>query len=166
MWLSREAETGQKWGRAFVHESGHAVMAVLQEISCSGIYYNLTEDKFCNVPDLPDADAYTRRDYLYLTAGTAAENLIYGDPGDGANLDKECYFENPAAPSWEKTFNESEQILSASLGQLKSVVARLHATLNKAKGRIAFLPQIGMDGTDTKFAVLMDGEELEDIVKN
>ena len=36
----------EKWGRVLVHESGHALMAVLKGIHCHGIYYDRTANQF------------------------------------------------------------------------------------------------------------------------
>jgi hypothetical protein len=58
----------RNWGRALVHESGHAIMAVLEGIECRGICYNKTLNKFCAVTMLPPDSQYNKKHYLFLTA--------------------------------------------------------------------------------------------------
>jgi hypothetical protein len=155
----------REWGRAFVHESGHALMAVLQEISCHGIYYEKGINKFCTLTNLPPASELSEKHYLFLTASGAAELIIYGDRDQsGADADK-TLFSSPGAPSFEETLNQAHTILLTKKRQLKQLISNLKAKCRQVDYDLMALPEMGMDGTDRKFAVLLSKEELEDAVR-
>src|SRR5271168_5052308 len=115
-----EEKMEEVYGRAFVHESGHALMAVLQEIPCHGIYYEKDSSKFCAlVEPLPPPSDLSKKHYLFLAASTAAEQITYGDQDDdGGNSDKKD-FGNPGAPPLQATINEAQAILLGKARQLK-----------------------------------------------
>lgn len=64
------------WERAFAHESGHALMAVLQGIPCHGICFERDSGKFRTLTPLPSPGELSKKDYLVFAASTAAEILL------------------------------------------------------------------------------------------
>lgn len=155
----------ENWGRAFVHESGHALMAVLQNIPCHGIYFQKNTNKFCALTNLPPESEYSKEHYLFLTASGAAERIIYGNEDeDGAKADRSA-FKNPGAPSLEETIDEAEAILQKNKRQLKRLVSMVKAKCRQADLNLNTLPEMNMEGTDKKFAVLLSKDELENAVR-
>jgi hypothetical protein len=161
-----EEKMEKEWGRAFVHESGHALMAVLQGIPCHGIYYELDSNKFCAlIEPLPPPSEFVKRHYLFLAASSAAEEIIYGSPDeDGAKSDK-TDFQNPGAPSFDETRSEARGILLGNVRKLRRLVSKLKAKARAADYDLVRLPQVGMDGSDKKYAVLISREETMEAVQ-
>jgi hypothetical protein len=144
-----------------VHESGHAIMAVLKGILCRGIFHNKTVNKFCAITDLPPESAYSKQHYLFLTASSAAELVTYGDQNeDGAKSDR-LAFNNASAPSLQATLTEAHTELAEHKRKLKQLVSKLKAKCLQVDLNLAKLPETGMEGSDHKFAVLLTKEELE-----
>jgi len=141
-----EQKMEQEWGRAFVHESGHALMAVLQGILCDGIYYQ-------------------KEDYLFLAAGAAAENLVYGDHDeDAAGADKRD-FDQPNSPAFEECLKDALKILSSKRRHLKRLRSMLKTTVRKVDYDLGRLPELGMDGSDQRYLMLLSKEELANAVE-
>ncbi len=71
----------KEWGRPIVHESGHALMAVIQEIPCRGIAKQRAADggRFCTLVAQQTLNSKSPGYFLFLAAGAAAEELIYGN---------------------------------------------------------------------------------------
>lgn len=156
----------QEYGRAFVHESGHALMAVLQSIPCHGIYYEKASGRFCAIADLPPDSELSNKHYLFLAASSAAELIIYGDEdGDGANSDRKP-FANPGAPPFEVTAKEAYAIVLGKKRQLKRLISTLKSKCRQVEYDLAALPEKHMDGTNLAYAVLISREELESAVQN
>ena len=87
-------------GRAFVHESGHALMAVLQGIVCHGIYFDKLGGKFCAIAELPsDPARYAHKDYLYVAASSAAELILIGNRYDEGSQSDHKDFASPGTPT-------------------------------------------------------------------
>jgi hypothetical protein len=155
------------WGRALVHESGHALMAVLQGIPCHGIFYNKTINKFCVLADVPaDFNEYSKKDYLFSMASSAAEKVIYGDlDEEGAKSDR-APFESPGAPPVQETFNEAHDIVSSNKRKLKRLVSKLKASCKKVNLNMALLSETVTNSTGHKFGTLLSKEDLEDAVNS
>ena len=156
----------ETWGRALVHESGHALMAVLLGIPCHGIHYDKTANKFCAITDLPPESEYSNKHYSFLTASSAAELIIYGNQDeDGAKSDR-MSFQNAGAPSLQDTLNEAHAVLLVNRRKLKRLVSKLKAKCRKVDLNLAALPETGMVNSDHKFGVLLSQQELEDAVRS
>jgi hypothetical protein len=156
----------EMWGRALVHESGHALMAVLEDIPCRGIHFDKTDNKFCAITDLPQVSEYSKKHYLFLTASSAAELVIYGNQDeDGAKSDR-LAFQNSGAPSIQDTLNEAHTLLQGNKRKLKRLVSKLKAKCRQADLNVANFPEISMDGSDHTFGVLLTKAELEDAVRS
>jgi hypothetical protein len=165
--LNWEVEMEEKWGRAFVHESGHALMAVLQGIACFGVFYDLSTKKFCAlISPLPVPSDFSKNHYLFLSAGSAAEKIIYGNPDDEAAKSDRLDFANPGAPQFDETVSEAHAILVEKKRQLKRLVSQLKARMRLADFDVGQLPEVGMDGSDKKFATLLTQQILEDSVRS
>jgi hypothetical protein len=161
-----EVKMEHEWGRAFVHESGHALMAVLQGIPCYGIYYEENSGKFCAlIEPLPPPADLSKKHYLFLAASGAAEQITYGNQDDDGGKSDRGDFENPGAPSFQETVNEAQVILRGKVRQLKRLVSKLKAKVRQADYDVGRLPEVGMDGSDKKYAVLLSKEELEDALR-
>jgi len=155
----------EQWGRAFVHESGHALMDILQGIACHGIYFEKGVEKFCNLTDLPNPTDFSKKHYLYMVGGSAAELIIYGSQDEaGAKRDR-LDFQNQGAPSLEEAIDEAHKILLDRKRHLKELVSILKTKCHEAGLDLDALPEMGMTGTDRKFAVLLSKSELEAVVQ-
>jgi hypothetical protein len=155
----------EHWGRALVHESGHALFAVLEDIPCYGIRFDKTAKKFCATVELPPESAYTKKHYLFLTAGSAAELVIYGDQDADAAESDRLAFQNEGSPSLQDTLNEAHTAILKSKRKLKRLVSKLKAKCLQVNLNLGALPEVGMDGSDHVFGVLLTKEELEDSVR-
>jgi len=145
----------EQWGRAFVHESGHALMAVLKGIPCHGIYYSKAVQKFCAITDLPPISDYSHSHYLFLASSSAAERIIYGkEDEERANADRQPFS------------TEAYEILLNKKRQLKKLVSILKAKARQADLDMNALLETGMEGSDHKFAVLLPKQELENAVQS
>lgn len=94
-----------------LHEAGHAVMAVLQGLPCSGIFLHSESDggKFCCVATRHEP--LTKGDYLEAAAGVAAE-LIFYEKFDASRADSDRQvFEKAGAPKWDEMVGEAQIIL-------------------------------------------------------
>jgi hypothetical protein len=161
-----EQKMEQEWGRAFVHESGHALMAMLQGVLCHGIYYQRTENggKFCTLIPPKPPNERTKEDYLFLAAGAAAENLVYGDHDeDAAGADKRD-FDQPNSPAFEECLEEASGILSGKRRYLKRLRSMLKATVRKVDYDLDRLTELGMDGSDQRYLMLLSKEQLGNAV--
>lgn len=166
--LDWNAEMEKQWGTAFVHESGHALMAVLKSIPCHGIYYEFLGEKgkFCALANLPDkhADLATEH-YVFLGSGSAAEQLIYGEQDESAaNADK-SYFTEPSAPPFEQSISDALVILTERKRHVKRLVSKLKAKMREADYDVGRLPVLDMQGSTKQYATLLSKEELEDAVQ-
>jgi hypothetical protein len=151
----------EEWGHPFVHESGHALMAILQEIPCYGICYERDNEKFCSIiPPNPSGER-AKKDYLVSAAGIAAELLIYGyNDSDAAGADRRD-FDTPDSPSPEEMINEARGILSGNKRHLKRLISMLKAKVRQVDFDLGRLPQTEMEGSEKRYLILLSKEELE-----
>jgi hypothetical protein len=155
----------ETWGRALVHESGHALMAVLQEIPCDGICFDKTANKFCTLAHLPPSEQYSPEHYLFLTAGSAAERIVYGNQDEDAAKSDRKGFSSPTAPPVGLTVDGAYEILSKKGRQLKRLVSLSKEKCRQADFNLGALPERVMEGSDRKYGILISKEELEDAVQ-
>ncbi len=162
-----ERKMEEEWGPAFVHESGHALMAKIQGISCHGIYYEKGDSggKFCALAPPKGASERTAGDYLFLAAGSAAEILIYGKYDEGAAKADKIDFGSPGSPTFEQALQEALPIMRAKRRHLKRLVSRLRARVRGTDYDLGRLPEMGMDGSDRRYLMLLSEEELRDAVQ-
>jgi len=153
------------WGPTFVHESGHALMALLQGIQCHGIYFERGEDggRFCALFANCSGER-SKKDYLVSAAGVAAELLIYPDRNsEGAEGDRED-FNASDAPSFDDTVSEARQILAAEARALETLISKLKTRIKSVDFDLSRLPEVGMDGNDRRYLILLDENELKALV--
>ena len=162
-----EAEMEKRWGRAFVHEGGHAIMAVLQDIPCHGICCEFQNEgvKFCAIADLPIPTLYNEGHYLFLTAGSAAEQIVYGNRDEEAAKSDVRDFATSGAPPLQETINDAHSILLSKTRQLKRLVSKLKAKMRQADFDVGNLPEVGMKGSIKRYGVLLSKQEVEDCVR-
>jgi len=154
-----------QWGRALVHESGHALLAALKGIPCQEIYFHKGPNKFCTVIDLPSEDLYTDDHYLFLVAGGAAELITYNDQNESAADSDSTAFSNAGAPPLDKTLRDAETLLRQHAGKIRQLVFLQKVKCLAADFNLRKLPEVGMDGTDEKYAVLLSREQLEKTIR-
>ena len=162
--LNRGTQSDEDWYKAFVHESGHVVMAIQHGIRCDGIYYMKKHQKLCNVSYLPPVPHVCLAEHFqFHSAGSAAELLIYRFWDDAAAKSDKVPFRNEGAPDYEATVNQSLAILRTKRFQLD----RLISIVNSKYQRVHFdaLPETTIQGIDGKLGVLLSKQELEDEVK-
>jgi hypothetical protein len=162
--MTKEME--DEWGRAFVHESGHALMAVIQGIPCWGICLEVGGGggKFCTLipPQVLSerASAY----YLYLAAGAAAEELIYKDHDAGSDADKRDFM-TANAPNFGDTIEEGKTLLLSRMRHLRRLVSMLKTRTRQADFDLSRVPETRMDGTDKTYRVLLSKDDLESALR-
>jgi hypothetical protein len=158
--MSWEQQMEAEWGPVLVHEGGHALMAILKEIPCHGIYFERGTGRFCAITG-SRSGGHSRDDYLVSVAGAIAESLVYPDRiSEGTGAD-DADFDSPTAPSREDVENEARQILSAEKGNLERLIFALRAKITSVDCDLGRLPEVGMDGTYRRYLTLLDRGELE-----
>lgn len=160
-----EREMELNWGPTFAHESGHALMALLQGIPCHGIYFERGEGggRFCAL-FANSSGRRSRKDYLVSAAGVAAELLIYPDRNsEGAEADRED-FDASDAPSFDDTVSEACQILATEGRTLENLISKLKTRVKSVDFDLSRLPEVGMDGNDRRYLILLDEDELKTLV--
>lgn len=163
-----EEKMEKEWGHAFVHESGHALMATLHEIPCYGVYYQRTENsgKFCTlIPPKPPSER-TAKDYLFSAAGSAAEKLIYGIHDEEAARADKTDFGSLDSPSFDEALKDASKILSVKRRHLKRLISMLKAKVRQVDYNLGRLPEMGMGGTDKRYLMLLSKDELESAVNH
>ncbi|HEV2395806.1 MAG TPA: hypothetical protein VGS27_02540 [Candidatus Sulfotelmatobacter sp.] len=154
--------------RVAVHESGHAVMAVLQGIQCHGVFLayepdtsdSIQEARFCVL--CGNKPPWQKADYLQSAAGAAAEKLFFGEYNRSASEDDREVFSPPGAPEWEATVDEAKMILSESPDVITKMAEAIMAKHQQAPMNL--WPDRGMDGTSTRFKEMLNEEDVRQIV--
>jgi hypothetical protein len=147
----------------FVHESGHAAMAVLQGLPCSGIFLHSESDgsKFCCVAT--PHEPLTKGDYLEAAAGVAAE-LIFYEEFDVSRADSDRQvFEKQGAPRWDEMVGEARIILRAEREKLQILASLVEDKVaNTPDGSMLKTQQLpGFTGV---FRELVTGETVYDVL--
>jgi hypothetical protein len=94
-----------------------------------------------------------------------AEQITYQNRDDEGGKSDRSGFEGPAAPPFQETLDEAQCILRSNSRKLKRLVSILKAKVRQADYDVGRLPEVGMDGSDKKYAVLLSKLELEDAVR-
>jgi hypothetical protein len=153
------------WNRVFLHESGHALMAVLQGVTCYGIAYLSEKDvAFTPVPPLPVQKTDAHR--LFLGAGSAAEATKYsGMSFFGAKDDRKQHGGTTA--QFNQSVEGAYNILLGQLDILEALASKVQSNFERAGSDFSKLPQCDMriDNVVKKVGVLLPVAELNDITK-
>jgi hypothetical protein len=140
-------------------------MALREGIHCHGIFYDKTAKKFCAITDLPPESEYSKKHYLFLTGSSAAEFVVYGDEDEAGARSDRLAFQNVGAPALKDTVDEARRLMKESESELNRLRSELKARCLKANLNVAALPEVGMAGSDHRFAVLLTSEELKNAVR-
>jgi hypothetical protein len=162
-----EQKMEEEWGPVFVHESGHALMAVLHKIPCHGICFERGGDagQFCAVIPPVSPKHRSKPDYLVLAAGVAAERLIYPHKQSmGANADRRDFESSGSHSEFDATVQEAYEIISSERRKLKRLVSMLKSKTRAVDFDLGELPEVGMDGSDRRYLILLSKDELENAV--
>jgi hypothetical protein len=165
--MNWEKNMEKEWGPTFVHESGHALMAVIQGIPCHGIAFQKHPDggMFCSLLPPVDPEQRSKKEYLISAAGVAAEQLVYpGRDSEGAGADRRD-FNSLSAPPFDDTVREAYEILLGQKRKLKRLVSMLKSKARTVDFDLARLPEAGMDGSEIRYLILLSKEELETAVQ-
>lgn len=156
----------QEWGRPFVHESGHALIAVLEGIPCHGICFERGEGtgKFCALIAPTAPGQKSRSNYTVSSAGSAAEQLIYGSYDQEAAAKDRKDFDGPDAPSPDTAAADATAILANRRRQLKRLVSMLKSKARGVDFDLTRLPERTMEGSQKRYLMLLTKEELESAV--
>jgi hypothetical protein len=157
--------------RVAVHESGHAIMAVIQEIPCRGIFFEyepsevgidgeITRGRFCT--PLGNNPPWKKGDYLQSAAGSGAERLCFREYNRDASTDDRKMFNSPAAPDWEATVDEAEVILAKTDKVLRMAEAII---LKHQRIPMTLWPDRGMGNKSTRFKQILSEEEVHEIAQ-
>jgi len=162
--MNREEKMEQEWGPVFAHESGHALMALLQGIPCFAICAEKEELMFCTSYAGSPADQMTHKDYLVSAAGTAAERLVYpGRPTEGDRRDL-ADFDSPNAPPWEETVTEAYAILSRDRSKLDNLISMSKTKVRNVGYDLDSLPEVEMNGSEIRFLIILNEQELKSVL--
>jgi hypothetical protein len=160
-----EIASSSNWKRIFLHESGHALMAVLQAIPCYGIFYRGDKDTACALtPPLPAHSLYSKGHYLFLAAGSGAEATKYtGMSFFGSRADRKLFGGTPA--QFSQSVEEAYNIFLGKLDLLTAVASKVQANFDQAGSDFKRLPQCekSIENVQMKVGVLLSEAELNDI---
>jgi hypothetical protein len=167
--LNWQDEMNGDWSHAYIHESGHAVMAALQTIRCYGIFLLQGTIKACALIDpLPQPLALSNELRLFLASGSAAERICFGNADLQGSGDDRRLFGNPKGVTFDDKVIEAEAILLNEKPTIERLASRLHEIVKKANGDFnGFRPQqAGMGGIIRDYWVLLCKEELQEELKD
>jgi hypothetical protein len=156
-----------EWRRVFVHESGHALMAILQGITCYGIFFLKDAKKACTLtPPLPPRSEYSKAHYLFLAAGSAAESIRFGSIDHAASLADRRAFGKPLTTSFERSRDEGALILSGQAERLMRLVLKVTENYEQAHCDTNRLEEceVEIDGVIKKVGVLLSYVQLREAV--
>jgi len=159
--MDKQKQMEEDVRRALLHESGHAVMAVLQKIKCDGIYYLKDRKKFCTIAYFPPQ--LSKGDYVFHASGVAAERIFYPREDVDASAHDRIVFEKDGAPGFEETVSEAKSILLNKKTEIETIEMKLWKTVARGGVGCRDLPDIYKVLSDTKerCAELMSIKTLE-----
>ena len=161
--MNCEEKMEKVWGPVLAHESGHALMALVQGIPCHGIFAVKEHLKFCAIyGSYPPGRS--KNDYLVSAAGVAGELVMYpNQESEGGGADR-AFFDSPGAPPFEETVQEAREILSGLQRTLEAITFKLKEKIRSVKCDLDLLPDVGMNGSPDRFLILLRDEELRAVV--
>ncbi len=158
--------------RVAVHESGHAVIAVVKNMPCYGFFFSYDpkdtppagelKGKFCVV--VMNSNPWKIDDYLQAAAGASAEQLFFGKYETIAGRADRAPFDDPDAPSWETAVYEAQALLEG-MKEKVATMAKLFQTIHR-NIPIENWPDRGMDGSTMRFREMIGEQTVQQIVKS
>jgi hypothetical protein len=150
--------------RALIHESGHAVVAVLQQILCDGIYYLKDKRRFCTIAYFPTE--LLKEHYLFYAGGVAAERIFYGKEECGPSKADKSVFDKAGAPVFEITVHEIQPILLGRKEEIEMLRAKLIEKVAQGGIGLCLLPDTykSLNGADERCALLLSKDDVEGVV--
>jgi hypothetical protein len=158
--------------RVAIHESGHAVMAVIQGIPCRGVFFayepsevgvagDVRGGRFCT--PVGNSPPWKKSDYLQATAGAAAEKLFFKGYNRRASLNDREMFSSAGAPEWDATVDEAKMILAKN----SEIISKMATTIIYKHQNIPMKlwPDRGMSGKSTRFKQILSEEEVIQIAR-
>lgn len=152
------------WFRAFVHESGHAAMALKQAIPCHGIFLQQPKIKACTlIEPLPPPSGLSNRHHLFLAAGSAAEQIVLGDHDFEASQEDRRLSGNPHSKAFEEKVKDAEAILLDNKLLITTLAQKLDIIVKQASGDFSSFRRQKVDAGDgiTEYWTLLCEEELK-----
>jgi hypothetical protein len=156
--------------RVAVHESGHAVMAVIQGIPCRGVFFAyepseagaIRGGRFC-VP-VGNSPPWKKGDYLQSAAGTGAEKLFFGGYNRSASEDDRQMFNVAGAPEWEATVEEAKTVLAGYKEKIALMAEEFVSKYQQVP--LTLWPDRGMNGKSTRFKEILSEEVVRQIAES
>jgi len=145
-----------------LHEASHAVMAVLRDLPCWGIYVRGSGSgcMFCTI--VTSGQPLGKSDYLHSAAGAAGHVIVFGGySATATNGDREI-FADQGAPSWEETVEEARAILEPEREKIETLASLIEETVTSAadddvKTRM-------MDGDTEPYRELVSAKKLYSVL--
>jgi hypothetical protein len=145
-----------------LHEASHAVMAVLKDLPCWGIFLQGSgfDCMFCTI--VTSGKPLGKSDFLHAAAGAAGHLVIFGGYSQPTtNADREIFAE-PGAPSWDETVEEARAILTPEREKIETLASQIEETVKiSADGEVKTRM---MDGSTSPYRELVSAEKLYSVL--
>src|ERR1700734_323013 len=146
-----------------VHEAAHAVMAVLTDLPCWGIFLQgdgVVFEQFCCL--IKNGEPLGKGDYLQSAAGAAGELVFFGEYSYPATNKDRAIFRERTNPSWGETVEEAKVILTPERDNIQALASLVEEKIEFAPDSTVRTRH--MDGDTRLFRELVDAGELYKVV--
>jgi hypothetical protein len=145
-----------------LHEASHAVMAVLKDLVCWGIFVQGSgfDCMFCTI--VTSGQPLGKSDFLHAAAGAAGHLIVFGGYSQPTtNADREVFAEE-GAPSWDETVEEARAILTPEREKIETLASLIEETVkSSADGEVKTRM---MDGDTRPYRELVSAEKLYSVL--
>jgi len=148
--------------RVALHEASHAVMAVLGDLPCWGIFVQGSgfDCMFCTI--VTSGQPLGKSDFLHAAAGAAGHLVIFGGYSQPTtNADREIFAEQ-GAPSWDETVEEARAVLAPEREKIEALASLIEETVKSTADGMVKTRM--MDGDTRPYRELVSAEKLYSIV--
>jgi len=148
-----EQRVEEEWGRALSMRAATRSWLPFRESPATVFTSKRSEKggKFCTLIPPKPADERTKKDYLFLAAGCAAEDLIYkGHDEEAAGGDRKD-FDLPDSPLFDGALEDASKLLFEKRRHLKRLVSMLKTKVRQVDYDLDRLPEVGMDSSDQRY---------------